>query len=98
MAIVFRIIFIAIGVVLVERFHWLLYIFGVFLIYTGVKIFAVKHDQEFDPEKNPVYKFLNRFLPIYHHDVSGKMVITRHDSFNFSVVVPVCRWKRVRVL
>jgi len=80
MAIVFRIIFIAIGVVLVERFHWLLYIFGVFLIYTGVKIFAVKHDQEFDPEKNPVYKFLNRFLPIYHHDVSGKMVIRRHGK------------------
>ena len=77
MAIVFRIIFITVGVALVERFEWLLYIFGAFLIYTGVKIFSAKNDQEFQPEKNPVYKFINRFLPIYHHDVSGKMVIRR---------------------
>jgi tellurite resistance protein TerC len=80
MAIVFRIIFIAIGVVLVERFHWILYVFGAFLIYTGIKIFTVRHDQEFDPGKNPVYKFLNRFLPIYHQDVSGKMVIRRNGK------------------
>lgn len=77
MAIVFRIIFISIGVVLVEKFHWLLYIFGLFLIYTGIKIFSAKQDHEFDPEKNPVYKLLNRFFPIYHHDVSGKMVVRR---------------------
>jgi tellurite resistance protein TerC len=80
MAIVFRIIFIAVGVVLVERFHWVLYIFGVFLIYTGIKIFTAKHDQEYDPAKNPVYKFLNKFLPIYHQDVSGKMVIRRNGK------------------
>lgn len=77
MAIVFRIIFISIGVVLVEKFHWLLYIFGAFLIYTGIKIFSAKHDEEYDPARNPVYKFLNRVLPIYHQDVSGKMVIRR---------------------
>ena len=77
MAIVFRIIFITVGVALVERFEWLLYIFGAFLIYTGVKIFSAKDEQEFQPEKNPVYKFINRFLPIYHHDVSGKMIIRR---------------------
>jgi tellurite resistance protein TerC len=77
MAIVFRIIFITVGVALVERFEWLLYIFGAFLIYTGIKIFSAKGDQEFQPEKNPVYKFINRFLPIYHHDVSGKMIIRR---------------------
>lgn len=80
MAIVFRIIFISIGVVLVDRFHWILYIFGAFLIYTGIKIFAVKHDQEFDPGKNPVYKLLNRVLPVYHHDVSGKMIIRRNGK------------------
>lgn len=80
MAIIFRIMFIAIGVVLVEKFHWILYLFGAFLIYTGIKIFAVKHDQEFDPGKNPVYKLLNRFLPIYHQDVSGKMVIRRNGK------------------
>ena len=77
MAIVFRVIFITIGVVLVERFNWLLYIFGAFLVYTGIKIFTVKHEEEYDPTANPVYKFLNRFLPIIHEDVSGKMWIKR---------------------
>src|SRR6478736_6220799 len=77
MAIVFRIIFISVGVALVERFEWLLYIFGGFLIYTGIKIFSAKHDEQFDPATNPVNKILNRFLPIYHHDVSGQMVVRR---------------------
>src|SRR4051812_43902131 len=77
MAIIFRIIFITVGVVLVERFEWLLYIFGAFLVYTGIKIFAVKHEQEFDPAKNPVYKFMNRFFPIIHEDISGKLTIKK---------------------
>jgi tellurite resistance protein TerC len=79
-AIVLRIIFITVGVALVERFEWLLYIFGAFLIYTGIKLFSTKQDEEFDPATNPVYKLLNRFLPIYHHDVSGKMVIRREGK------------------
>src|SRR4026207_100637 len=40
MAIVFRIIFITVGVALVERFHWILYLFGIFLVYTGFKMFT----------------------------------------------------------
>jgi tellurite resistance protein TerC len=79
-AIVLRIIFITVGVALVERFEWLLYIFGAFLIYTGIKLFSTKQDEEFDAATNPVYKFLNRFLPIYHHDVSGRMVIRREGK------------------
>lgn len=80
MAIVFRIIFIAVGVVLVDRFNWILYLFGAFLVYTGIKIFAVKHDEEFDPAKNPVNKFLNRFLPVIHEDVSGKMTVRKNGK------------------
>ncbi|MBD0332126.1 MAG: TerC/Alx family metal homeostasis membrane protein [Chitinophagaceae bacterium] len=80
MAIIFRIIFITIGVVLVERFHWILYIFGAFLIYTGIKIFAVRHEEEYDPANNPVYKFLNRFFPIIHQDVSGKLTVKRNGK------------------
>jgi len=80
MAIVFRIIFIAIGVVLVERFHWLLYVFGAFLVYTGIKIFTVKHEHEFDPANNPVYKFINRFFPIIHEDISGKLTVKRNGK------------------
>jgi tellurite resistance protein TerC len=78
MAIVFRIIFITVGVALVERFAWILYLFGAFLVYTGIKIFTVKQeDEKFDPATNPVYKFLNRFFPIIHEDVSGKLVVKK---------------------
>lgn len=80
MAIVFRIIFITIGVVIVERFDWILYFFGAFLVYTGLKIFTVKQENEFDPATNPVYKFLNRFFPIVHEDVSGKMTVKRNGK------------------
>jgi tellurite resistance protein TerC len=49
-------------------------------VYTGIKIFTAKQDEEFDPATNPVYKFLNRFLPILHEDVSGKMVVKRNGK------------------
>jgi tellurite resistance protein TerC len=85
MAIVFRVIFISVGVVLVERFHWLLYVFGAFLVYTGVKIFTVKEEDEgFDPGTNPVYRFLNRFLPIIHEDVGGKLTVQRNGKRFFT--------------
>ncbi|HYO22708.1 MAG TPA: TerC/Alx family metal homeostasis membrane protein [Flavisolibacter sp.] len=75
LAIVFRVIFITVGVVLVSKFHWILYIFGAFLVYTGVKIFATKHEEDYDPSQSPVYKFINRFFPIIHKDVSGKFSV-----------------------
>jgi len=84
MAIIFRIIFIALGVVLVERFHWILYIFGAFLVYTGIKIFTVRQEDEFDPANSPVYKFLNRFLPIIHEDVEGKITVRRNGKRYFT--------------
>ncbi|HYH16180.1 MAG TPA: TerC/Alx family metal homeostasis membrane protein [Flavisolibacter sp.] len=77
LAIVFRVIFITAGVALVERFSWILYIFGAFLVYTGIKIFTVRQEDEFDPATSPVYKFLNRFFPIIHEDISGKMTVVR---------------------
>jgi tellurite resistance protein TerC len=80
LAIVFRIIFITAGVVLVERFDWLLYIFGAFLVYTGIKIFAVRQEDEFDPAASPVYKFINRFFPIIHEDIGGKMTVVRNGK------------------
>src|SRR5688572_13854062 len=84
MAIVFRIIFITVGVALVERFSWLLYIFGAFLVYTGIKIFTVRQEDEFDPANSPVYKFINRVLPIVHEDVSGKLTVKRDGKRFFT--------------
>ena len=85
-AIILRVVFISVGVVLVEKFHAILYFFGAFLIYTGIKIFTVKHggDEEFDANKNPVYKFLNKVLPIVHDDVAGKFIVKRDGKRFFT--------------
>ena len=71
-AIVFRIIFITIGIALVANFGWVLYIFGAFLVFTGIKMFFVEQDDEFDPGKNKVYLLLQKMLPITNEDAGGK--------------------------
>lgn len=75
MAIIFRVIFITVGVALVNRFDWILYIFGAFLVYTGIKMFTAKEEAEFDPHQSKIYKFLNRFLPLVPHDGNGRYII-----------------------
>lgn len=75
MAIIFRIIFITVGVALVDKFHWILYIFGVFLVYTGVKMFTSTQEEEFNPHDSKVYSFLKKFLPLVPHDGGGKYII-----------------------
>lgn len=75
MAIIFRIIFITLGIALVERFHWILYIFGIILVITGIKMFGAKADEEIDLGNNSVYKLLKRFLPLVPHDGDGKYTV-----------------------
>lgn len=80
MAIVFRVIFITVGVGLVEKFSWLLYGFGAFLLYTGFKMFTADDDEEFKPEESSIYKFIKRFLPLTPSDGDGKYII--HENGN----------------
>ncbi|MFN5334561.1 MAG: TerC/Alx family metal homeostasis membrane protein [Bacteroidota bacterium] len=80
LAIIFRVVFITLGVELVNRFHWMLYIFGGFLIYTGFKMFTSNQDEEFNPEESKVYLFLKRFFPITMNDGNGKYVIRQHGK------------------
>jgi tellurite resistance protein TerC len=79
MAIVFRILFITVGVVLVEKFEWVLYIFGVFLVYTGYTMFTANDDEEFKPQESKVYRFMKKFLPLTDSDGDGKLMI-REDG------------------
>lgn len=62
-ALVFRLLFIMVGVVLLEQFHWIIYIFGAFLVFTGIKL-GLEKDKEIHPEKNPILKLVRRFIPI----------------------------------
>ncbi len=67
-AMLFRLAFIFAGVALIERFHWLIYVFGGVLIVSGIKM-ALEKDKEIHPEKNPVLKLFRKFVPItpqYH--------------------------------
>ncbi len=80
MAIILRIIFITVGVALVAKFHWILYIFGLFLVYTGYKMFAVSNEQEFDPHKSKVYKLLKKFFPLVPHDGGGRYMIMENGK------------------
>jgi tellurite resistance protein TerC len=89
LAIVFRILFITIGVALVTKFEWVLYIFGIILLITGVKIFAVKKESEYDPQKNIVYRWMTRILPIYPEDVSGKLTVVKDGKRFFTQVFVV---------
>jgi tellurite resistance protein TerC len=80
MAILFRIVFITVGVALVEKFHWLLYIFGAFLLYTGYKMFTATEDEEFKPQDSKIYKFLKKFLPLVPHDGNGKYMVKENGK------------------
>jgi len=62
MALVMRLVMIFAGAELVESFHWVLYIFGAFLIYTGIKMFG--DDQGFEPEESTIVRLTTKFIPI----------------------------------
>ena len=80
MAILCRIAFISIGIGLVARFEWILYIFGAILIYTGITMFRADKDDEADLENNRVYKLLKRVLPITPEDGGGKWTIRKNGK------------------
>ncbi|RYY59008.1 MAG: TerC/Alx family metal homeostasis membrane protein [Chitinophagaceae bacterium] len=89
MAIVFRIIFITVGVALVERFSWILYIFGAFLVYTGIKMFSTGDDEHFDPQDSRIYKFVRRALPIVPHDGGGKFTVIENGKKYYTILFVV---------
>ena len=80
MAILFRIIFITVGVTLVDKFSWILYIFGVFLVYTGYKMFTASDDEEFNPQESKIYKWMKKILPLVPHDGDGKYVVMENGK------------------
>lgn len=75
MAIIFRIIFITVGSELVARFSWIMYVFGAFLLYTGLKLFVAKEDETFNPEDNWAFKFMKKFLRTTNEEPDGKFMV-----------------------
>jgi tellurite resistance protein TerC len=89
LAIILRVIFITVGIALVQEFEWILYIFGTFLIYTGIKMFLINEENEFDPEKNAVYRFLKKIVPLTHEDSEGKFTKMIDGKRNFTMLFVV---------
>jgi tellurite resistance protein TerC len=74
-ALVMRLTMIFVGAALINRFHWILYIFGAFLVYTGLRMFR-QEDTDIQPEANPVVRIVTRYVPITRH-FDGKHFFTR---------------------
>ena len=64
-ALVLRAIFIITGAALLSNFHWMIYVFGGFLVVTGIKMF-LQGDEKIEPEKNPVVRLFQRMIPVTH--------------------------------
>jgi len=73
-ALVMRGIFIGAGVGLIARFHWLLYIFGAMLVYSGIRV-CVMGEHQIDPATNPVVKALRRFIPVTSDFQGGRFFV-----------------------
>ncbi len=86
MAIIFRIIFIALGSELVARFEWIMYLFGAFILYTGFKMFFSSEEKEFDPEKNWAYRFMKKFMRISQAEPHGRFIIMHNNKAYFTTL------------
>ncbi|PVD49562.1 tellurium resistance protein TerC [Terrimonas sp.] len=84
LAIVFRMIFIALGIELIERFHWILYFFGFFLLYTGYKLFFQKDNEEFNPGETKIYKFIQKYLRFTNVEPKGRFTINHNGKVYFT--------------
>ena len=76
-ALIMRAIFIAAGVTLLHHFHWIIYVFGAFLIFTGIKL-ALDKDKEIHPEHNPILRLFSRLMPVTKDYVEGKFFVRMH--------------------
>ncbi len=81
-ALVMRAIFIFAGVALINRFHWIVIIFGGFLVYTGIHMLFAK-DTAVDPEKNAIVKFFRKFLPVTK-TMHGDRLFIRQDNKTYA--------------
>ncbi|MCW5548049.1 MAG: TerC family protein [Opitutaceae bacterium] len=72
-AVIMRTVFILVGVSVLARFHWVIYIFGAFLLFTGIKMaLPGKSEVDVNPEHNWIVRLFRRFYPVAPHDDNGR--------------------------
>lgn len=82
-AIIMRAVFIFAGVAIIERFAWVMYIFGAFLIFTGIKMLFQKEDEEYNPNKNLLIRGFKKIFPVTH-DMSQHKFFIRKDKILYA--------------
>ncbi|HJQ14550.1 MAG TPA: TerC family protein [Anaerolineales bacterium] len=75
-ALIMRGTLIFIGATLLEQFHWIIYVFGAFLVFTGIRM-ALSQDEHVEPDKNPVVKFFRRFMPVTENFEKDQFFVRR---------------------
>ena len=73
-ALIMRAIFIFAGVALISKFHWVIYIFGAFLVFTGIKM-LFHNDEKIAPDKNPLVRLFKKFFPVSEQMHEGNFFV-----------------------
>jgi tellurite resistance protein TerC len=79
-ALITRAIFIATGITLIQNFHWVIYVFGAFLILTGIRM-AIRKEKKIHPERNPLLKLFRRFMPVTEEYEGEKFFLKRGGCY-----------------
>jgi len=80
-AIIFRGLMIFFGVVLINKFSWMTYLFGIFLLYTAFKMLFKENEEEFEPKKSMIYRLIGKIIPITSH-AEKEHFFTKIDNIN----------------
>ncbi|MBU3665490.1 MAG: TerC/Alx family metal homeostasis membrane protein [Chthoniobacterales bacterium] len=80
LSILLRILFIVFGLALIEKFHWLLYIFGALLVWTAWKMLVADKDEQVNPEGNILYKLASKLLPMRHVPDDSRRLVIKADG------------------
>lgn len=87
-ALFMRLTMIFVGAALINQFEWIIYIFGAFLVYTGIKMFK-QEELDIQPEDNPAVKFVTRFIPITRHYEEQKFFTRQNGKLTGTLLLLV---------
>lgn len=88
-AVVFRGVFIGAGSIIINQFHWVLYIFGAILIYTGIKLLQDKKEEHVNYHDNTVLKFAKKFLPFTTNHHQGKFFVKENGKLHATILFAI---------
>jgi len=80
-ALVLRALFIVAGIALISMFHWIIYVFGIFLVFTGLRI-PFEKDKKLEPDKNILVRLFKKFMPVSNNTEKGRLFIrANHKTY-----------------